>query len=584
MHRLRSCLFFLAALFAFGPSVCAQEPQRPAPETSTGNTAQALATAKSYLVSSANRYASEAGREILAAGGSATDAAIAVQLVLGLVEPQSSGIGGGAFFLHWDEARKELKTYDGREVAPAATKPDRFQRDGKPIDFETAVTSGLSVGVPGVVRLLETVHATHGNLPWARLFEPAIRLATDGFELSSRLNLLLLWHGAESFSPAARSYFFEASGSPKARGTILKNPEYAATLKLIAEKGAGAFYEGAIPEAVIAATRAAPFAPGDITAEDFKSYTVKERAPLCTTYRDRKVCGMGPPSSGGPAIAQILKLIEPFAEVQGPDNAMSSEAMHVIAEAEKLAYADRNKYLADPDFVAVPSGLLNSEYLDERRRLIDAASAMAKPAAGKPPGLPGAAQGKDGTIESPGTSHISIVDASGNAVSMTTTIENAFGSKLWAAGFLLNNELTDFAFKPVDGESNPVANAPGPGKRPRSSMSPTIVFDRDGKFEMALGSPGGSRIILYVAKTLIALIDWGYDAHAAAEATNFGSEGGPFLIEYGASMLWYWPLLSTYGHNVDGDLLNSGIHIVMRRNGRLEGAADPRREGAALGD
>ena len=561
----------------------AQDP-RSAPETATGLEAKTLAAAERHMVSAANAYAAEAGREMLRAGGSAIDAAIATQLVLNLVEPQSSGIGGGAFILHWDAAAKELKAYDGRETAPASARPDRFLVEGSPMPFDEAVRSGLSVGVPGLVRLMETVHQRHGKLPWARLFEPAIRLAEEGFEVSPRLHLLLRWQGPESFVPAARRYFFTETGSAWPIGFTLKNPELAATLRRIAEKGAAGFYEGPVADAIVEAVAAAPIAPGGMTLEDLADYTVKERAPVCVTYRAYKICGMGPPSSGGPTVAQTLKLLEPFDLGEGPEAALRPQALHFIAEAEKLAFADRNRYLADPDFVAIPGGLLDAGYLDQRRKLIDPLEAMETVAPGLPPGLKSQSFGRDGTRERAGTSHISIIDDSGNAVAMTTTIEGAFGSHNWAAGFLLNNELTDFSFRPTDAEGRSVANAVGPGKRPRSSMAPTNVFDKEGRVVAVLGSPGGSRIILYVVKTLIALIDWGMDAQAAADLINFGSQGRGFEIELAGASVWTGLKLRAFGHGIAPSLMNSGTHIVMRRGDRLEGAADWRREGVALGD
>jgi gamma-glutamyltranspeptidase/glutathione hydrolase len=449
--------------------------------------------------------------------------------------------------------------------------------------FNTAVLSGLSIGVPGLVRLLEDVHGKHGRLPWAKLFEPAIRLAEDGFEVSPRLHLLLRLEGAESFVPAARRYFF-ASGSALPIGYRLKNSQFAATLRAIAAGGASAFYEGPIAQAIVDAVAAAPVAPGGMTLDDLKSYRVKERPPLCITYRAHEVCGLGPPSSGGQAVAQTLRLLEPFDLGKAPNAALNPRAVHLITEAQKLAFADRNRYIGDPDFVSVPDGLLDGAYLAERRKLIDPNAAADKPKAGEPPGLKRQSFGVDATVERAGTSHISIIDDDGNALSMTTTIEGGFGSHNWAAGFLLNNELTDFSFVPVDAAGQPVANAVGPGKRPRSSMAPTIVFDTERHVEAVLGSPGGSRIILYVLKTLIALIDWGLDAQQAADLLNFGSQGTGLEVELDWPAVPLSLALRPLGHRIVPSLMNSGVHIVMRRDGHLEGAADARREGAALGD
>jgi gamma-glutamyltranspeptidase/glutathione hydrolase len=556
------------------------------PERATGSRTIDLATAKSFMVAAANAAAVDAGLEVLRAGGTAADAAVAVQLVLNLVEPQSSGLGGGAFILHWDATGQKLEGYDGRETAPAASSPDRFLVDGRPRPFEQAVFGGLSVGVPGALHALAALHHRHGRLPWAHLFAPAIKLATGGFRVSPRLNLLLRWQGADSFSTAARAYFFDTTGNAWPVNYLLKNPQFAASLRAIAEAGTDAFYKGAIAEAIAAAVRAAPNHQGDLSLADLAGYSAKERAPLCVGYRRYKVCGMGPPSSGGLAVAQVLKLIEPFDLGKGPGAAMNGRALHLIAEAEKLAFADRDAFVGDPDFVPAPTGLLNAGYLDVRRGLIDPTAAMARPTHGAPPQTATHRVGDDTTIEAPGTSHFSIVDRDGNMLSMTTSIESAFGSRLWAAGFLLNNELTDFAFRPLDGKGRPLANALAPGKRPRSSMAPTIVFDEAGKPWAALGSPGGSRIILYVVKALVTLIDWQLDAQTAIALMNFGSRGGPFEIEIDQpSAIWHALKMKPYGHRVSADLLTSGTHaIVVRQDGTLEGGADPRREGVARGD
>jgi len=581
----RHCAALLLAALACVPLLSARaQDARPPPEIATDTAEKSLATAEHHMVSAANPYAAEAGREILRAGGSAVDAAIATQLVLNLVEPQSSGIGGGAFLLYWDAAAKELKAYDGRETAPASAGPDRFLVDGQPMPFNEAVRSGLSIGVPGIVRLLEMVHQRHGKLPWARLFEPAIRLAESGFDVSPRLYLLLRWQGPASFVPAARRYFFTETGSAWPIGFTLKNPEFADTLRRIAAEGASGFYEGPVADAIVKAVASAPIKAGGMTLADLAGYTAKERTPVCFEYRSYKICGMGPPSSGGPTVAQTLKLLEPFDLGKGPDAALQPEALHLIAEAEKLAYADRDRYMADPDFVTIPEGLLDPGYLDQRRALIDPMRAMDKAEPGAPPGLGGKPFGRDATKERSGTSQISIIDADGNAVSMTTTIEGAFGSHNWAAGFLLNNELTDFSFRPTDAEGGAIVNAVGPGKRPRSSMAPTIVFDDKGQVVAVLGSPGGSRIILYVIKTLIALIDWDMDAQAAADLLNFGSRGHGFEIELADPAVWTALKLKAFGHAIVPNLMNSGTHIVLKRGDRLEGAADARREGIAVGD
>lgn len=573
-------LVFIALLWCIPALATAQESSR-APEGATGETAKNLVIASRHMAIAAHPLASEAGRSILRAGGSAADAAVAMQLVLGLVEPQSSGLGGGAFILNWDAAKGALKTYDGRETAPASAKPDRFLKDGVALTFDAAVRSGLSVGVPGVMRALELLHKAHGKLPWAKLFEPAIALAEQGFTVSPRLKALLKWEGADKFFPAARAYFFDDA---KAVRETLKNPEYATTLREIAAKGAGAFYEGEIANAIVTSVASAPSIAGDLTRQDLQSYQALEREPVCVPYRERKICGMGPPSSGAITIAQTLKLIEPLDGVHGSGNIMAASALHVIAEAEKLAYADRNKYIADPGAITVPGGLLDDTYLAGRRRLIDPGLAMEKPAAGLPPGLAKRTYGEDATRESAGTSHISVVDDDGNAVAMTATIESAFGSHLWAAGFLLNNQLTDFSFQPADKDGVAIANSVAGGKRPRSSLAPTLVFDKSGALEVVTGSPGGSRIILYVIKALVAMLDWDLDAQAAAGLLNFGSEGATLEIETGAAALWPALQMKVYRHTIEPQIMTSGVHTIWRRNGHLEGGADPRREGVALGD
>lgn len=573
-------LVVAGALAAHAPAF-AQEARQP--EGASGYAPKPVVIAQSHMVVAAHPLAAQTGREILRAGGSAVDAAIAVQLVLGLVEPQSSGLGGGTLLVYWDEAAKKLSTYDGRETAPAAAKPDRFLRDGQPMKFDDAVLSGLSVGVPGTVKLLEHVHKKHGKLPWAKLFEPAISLAREGFPFGARLNALTLQEQPWRFSEGARRYFFGEKGFRHDLGETITNAEYAATLEKISSKGAAAFYEGESADAVVAAVAGADTIKGDLTLDDLKNYAVKEREPQCFNYRDKKICGMGPPSSGITTIGQTLKLVEPFEEVRGRNAMVGQLGMHLIVEAEKLAFADRGKYLGDPEFVNIPSGLLDEAYIASRRQLISRERAMEKPAPGLPPGLAKKSLGEDFTHEAAGTSHISIVDDQGNAVSMTTTIESAFGSHLWAAGFLLNNEMTDFSFVPADKDGNAVANRVEPGKRPRSSMSPVMVFDASGHLEMVSGSPGGSRIIWYMVKVLMAHIDWGQDAVQGAGLPNFGSEGGPFVIEP-ASLGEWGAGVALLGHKIVMEEMTSGVHTIVKREGHLEGGADPRREGVALGD
>ena len=598
-----STFFIFTLLLALALSPAKAQDGRSAPEADTGRYAKNSATARSYMVSAANPLAVDAGLQMLRKGGSAVDAAIAVQLVLNLVEPQSSGIGGGAFLLHWDQSAKQLKTYDGRELAPAAAKPDRFMRDGKRLPFWSVVKSGLSIGVPGLVKLLEHTHQRHGKLPWKDLFAPAVKLATDGFVVSPRLANLLWLQSARPFSKGARDYFFDTAGdaeNPAAwpAGHLLKNPEFAATLSAIGDGGSAAFYEGPIAQEIVNAATKAPNFASDLTLDDLASYTVKERPPVCSSYRKTNVCGMGPPSSGALTVAQVLKLVERWPLGNTPGAALNPQAMHLLAEAGKLAFADRNRYMADPDFVSVPQGLLDPSYVGSRAKAINPSRAMSRPRPGRPPGVQSAQFGQDDTRESVGTSHISIIDKDGNAVSMTTTIESAFGSGVWAAGFLLNNELTDFSFRPVDRNGQAIANRVEPGKRPRSSMAPTIIFDDKGEVKAVLGSPGGSRIILYVIKAIVGIVDWKLDAQAAASLRNFGSRGSGFELEIGeaftlsspfaalhhAPSIWHGIRMRPFGHRLRPSLMTSGLHIITRDNGLLTGGADPRREGVALGD
>jgi gamma-glutamyltranspeptidase/glutathione hydrolase len=588
MLTLRKSGLLLGALIvlaSFPPRLAAEERQ-PAPEAATGRGRQPLATAKSHMVAAANPLAVEAALQMLRAGGSAADAGVAAQLMLNLVEPQSSGIGGGAFALYWEAADAQLKTYDGRETAPAAAKPERFMEVGRPLPFASAVFGGLSVGVPGVLRLLETVHKRHGRLPWTRLFAPAITLATEGFQVSPRLHRLLALEGAGRFSAEARRYFFDTTGSARPSGYLLKNPEFAATLRTIAERGADAFYVGPLAAAIVAGVRNAPNHQGDMALSDLAGYRVEERDALCTAYRHHRVCGMGPPSSAGLATTQVLKLIEPFDLGTSPRDAMNGRALHLIAEAEKLAFADRNHFVADPAFFPLPAGLVEENYLDARRALIDPRLAMRPPNPGTPPHAERHSLGLDQSTEQPGTSHFSIIDRYGNALAMTTSIEGAFGSRLWVGGFLLNNQLTDFAFRPVDNAGRPLANAVAGGKRPRSSMAPTIVFDDHDKPWAVLGSSGGSLIILSVVKALVALIDWKVDAQTATALMNFGSLGGPFEIEIDdTSAIWHALMVKPYGHRIRADHLTSGTQAIVRLpDGALQGGADPRREGLARGE
>lgn len=569
----------LASLTLLAAPVLAQT-LAPAPEAPTGRTSRSVGTAARDMVAAANPLAAQAGRDILARGGSAVDAAVAVQLVLNLVEPQSSGIGGGAFMIFWDG--KTMATLDGRETAPAAAKPERFLgSDGKPMKFYEAVVGGRSVGVPGTLRLLESAHRNWGKLPWPQVIEPAARLAEEGFAISPRLNGLLTQEKYLQNDPVARAYFYDADGKPKAVGTVLKNPAFAQTLRTIADKGADAFYTGEIAQDIVATVSGHATNPGDMTLEDLKGYKVQEREALCGNYRTYRICGMGPPSSGQVAVQQIMGILETqdMASMKpGPD------AVHWIAEAGRLAYADRALFLADPAFVSVPvKGLTDPGYLKSRAALIDPNRSMGKAKPGDPPFQKTFLWGASDGIEF-GTSHISIVDRDGNAVSMTTTIEDGFGARLMTkSGFLLNNELTDFSFATTE-DGKPIANRVEAGKRPRSSMAPTIVLDGSGKLHAVVGSPGGSLIINYVAKTLVGILDWKLDPQSAADLPNTGSRNGPTELEAGTEAEGWKAALEAKGHEVKLIDQNSGIHAIVVTPSGLIGGADSRREGVAIGN
>ena len=538
-----------------------------------------VAAADKQMVAAANPLAAEAGRDILRAGGSAIDAAIATSLVLNLVEPQSAGIGGGAFLLHYDGKSGDVTAYDGRETAPAAVGPDLFLRpDGEPMGFWEAVVGGRSVGVPGLVRMLELSHKAHGRLPWATLFEPAIRLAEGGFAVSPRLHALIARDKHLKTDATAAAYFHDASGAPLAVGTRLRNPAFVETLHRIAQDGADAFYTGPIAEAVVAAVQGAPASPGQLSLADLAGYEAKQRNPLCAPYRAWRVCGMPPPTSGGVAVLQTLGILQGFdLPALAPD---SVAAWHLIAEASRLAFADRNRFLADADFVPVPvDDLLDPGYLARRGALISPETSLGK----AEPGLPTQNGAMPNQHDPPSTTHLVVVDAEGNGVSMTASIENAFGSRIMAAGFMLNNELTDFSFRPdVDGRL--VANRVQAGKRPRSSMSPTMVFDDRGTLALAVGSPGGSRIIGYVIKSLVATLDWGLDIQAAIDLPNVVNRNGATDVEDGTSSGALAAGLAALGHEVKIRSMNSGLHGIAVKADGLVGGADPRREGVALGD
>ncbi|EJM43725.1 gamma-glutamyltranspeptidase [Pseudomonas sp. GM33] len=601
-HRLPALALVVSALTL---AACnnASVPTLPlAPESASGFRTDLKAQhAEKYMAAAANPLAAEAGREMLRRGGSAIDAAIAMQAVLTLVEPQSSGIGGGALIVLWDG--KAVRTYDGRETAPAgATEKLFLQANGQPMGFTQAQIGGRSVGTPGVLRALELAHQKHGRLPWAQLFEPAIQLAEQGFAISPRLHQLIAADSSMQRSPEMMAYFRNADGSPKVVGTNLKNPALAAVFKRIAHEGPDALYKGPVAEEIAAKVQGHAN-PGSLSLTDLANYQAKERAPLCTDYKRWQVCGMPPPSSGGIAVAQILGTLQaleardkrlalaPLKPVKTTAPAGSEpdpQAVHLISEAERLAYADRAQYLADSDFVPVPvKGLVDPAYLASRAALIGERSmGTAKP--GTPPGIQ-VAYAPDRSPLRISTSQVVAVDDAGGAVSMTTTIESAFGSHIMVQGFMLNNEMTDFSFIPEE-NGQKVANRVEPGKRPRSSMAPTLIFDRQsGEFLATVGSPGGSQIIEYVAKSTIGLLDWNLDAQAAINLPNFGSRNGPTELEQGQFSPALIQALKDKGHSVSEIDMTSGTQAIVRvkdaqGKASLTGGADPRREGQALGD
>lgn len=568
------------------------------PEAASGYSEKPGWGTHKFAVAAANPLATDAGYQMLKAGGSAVDAAIAVQMVLTLVEPQSSGIGGGAFLLHFDG--KDVEAFDGRETAPAAADERLFiGADGKPIPFYDTVVGGRAVGVPGTLRVLELAHRQHGKLPWARLFEPAIALAEGGFKVSPRLSAQIAADAHLKKDPVAAAYFFGTDGEPRMAGFNLRNPELAAVLRRLAREGAQAFYQGEIAQAVVAKVQTHARNPGGMTLADLAGYQAKQRAPLCHDYRarnrDYRICGFPPPSSGAIAIGQILGILATVKADALPlqDGLPSADWLHLYTEASRLAFADRAQYLGDPDFVRPPAGdwasLLDSAYLAARGKSIGARSM--KVAA---PGTPGALKSSYApSAPQPefGTSHISIMDAYGNALAMTTTIEDQFGARQMvsvkggAGGFMLNNELTDFSFLPADADGKPVANRVQPGKRPRSSMAPTLVFDKaTGQVVMSGGSPGGALIIHFTAKTLYGVLNWGLNAQQAINLPNFASLNGPTVLEQRRFPPSTVESLRARGAEVREQEMTSGLQAIQKTATGFFGGADPRREGVVRGD
>ena len=582
--RKRLIPVFLAMAGVLAVAAC--EHEKAGGLTLTGPVQAQTGPAKGYrhMVAAGHPLAAEAGRDILRHGGNAIDAAIATEMVLSLVEPQSSGIGGGAFLMHYAAKTGAIDAYDGRETAPKSAHAYMFlDGTGKPRKRRDASVGGLGVGVPGLLRMLEMAHKEHGRLPWRDLFQPAIKLATGGFPISKRLARLIASNETLAASPTANAYFFENDGTPKKEGTVFKNLDLADALTRVAEGGADAFYSGDIAQAIARTVNKAHKNPGGMKTDDIEAYKAKKRAPVCLPYRQWLICGMGPPSSGGITTLQILGLLQNFDLAKlGPG---SVQAVHLIGEAGGLAFADRNVYIADPDFVPVPTGgLLDPKYLSIRASDISKVKALGK----RQPGMPGIGagltppSGDEGTGLS--TTHLSIIDEHGNAVAMTASNAWTFGSRLMARGFILNNQLTDFSFRP-NKNGAPVANRAAPGKWPRSSMAPTLVFDGEGRVVMAIGSPGGTRIIGFVAKTVIAALDWKLDIQKAIDLPNFLNRNGPLELEKGTKLEGLKQALEAMGHEVKlFSRRTSGLNGIRVTKSGIEGGADKRREGVALGD
>lgn len=556
-----------------------REPAAPDlnPEAATASVQREKVSSAASMVVTAHPLATRAGLSMLDQGGSAVDAAIASQLVLGLVEPQSSGLGGGGFLLLF-RPDKGLLSYDGRETAPAASPLDRFELDGKTMSFKQAVNSGRSVGVPGLMRALELMHQDGGRLPWASLFRPAIDLAEQGFEVSPRLHALIADNPGLADKPAARAYFLDEQGRPWPVGHRLRNPAYAQVLKVLAQQGADAFYTGELARDMAAAVAADPI-PGDLSEADLRDYRALRREPLCMDWQRWALCGMAPPSSGPLTVMQMLGILQhtPIASLEP----QSARAIHYFAEAGRLAFADRDAWVADPAFVAVPQqAMLAPDYLKARAALIRPDRSLGH----APPGQPLADRqpAGDNTLELPSTTHLSVADAQGQVVSMTTSVESAFGSKIMVRGFLLNNQLTDFALSPRDEAGRLSVNRVEPGKRPRSSMAPMMVLEND-RPVIALGSPGGSAIISYVAQTLTGMLMWNLDAQQAVSLPHYGSRNRATELEAGTAVTAQAQVLRAMGHEVREQPFPSGTHVIRWTQNGLEAGVDPRREGLALG-
>lgn len=572
-----SLLFISNTLFA--NSVTTKRELRE-PEAATGFISKKAVYGYKFMVAAANPYASKAGYNILEKGGSAVDAAIAVELVLTLVEPQSSGIGGGTFMLHWDNQKQKMTSFDGRETAPAAASSKLFlDKQGKPLKWIDAVVGGRSVGVPGLLATFKKTHDQYGKLPWSVLFEEAITLAEQGFVVSPRLEKLLSMNfnpGLHTL-PEINQYFFPKGKSVKA-GDVLVNKKLAKVYRSIAKEGIAVFYRGWIAEKIVEKVQSATISPGLLSMADMAAYQAKEREPVCGAYRDFTLCGMAPPSSGGIAVIQILGQLQSFDLAKYQAN--SADAIHLYTQSSRLAFADRNRYVADADFVAVPTtGLIEPSYLANRALLINPKKDMGRAISGVPDGA--LVLANDSAIERPSTSHFSIIDEQGNAVSMTSSIENGFGSALMVEGFILNNQLTDFSLVPKK-NGQWVANRVQPNKRPRSSMAPMMIFNKDNSLKLLIGSPGGSRIINYVAQTIIGILDWQLDPQEAINLPKVTNRNDVTTLERGTTAEQLTTALEAKGHKIQVRDLNSGIQAIEVRKSGLVGGADPRREGLVL--
>ena len=581
MNRRFLPLLLLSASLSFSALSDQNKREDREPEAATGFSQKKAHTAEDYMVVAANPYASWAGKNILKEGGSAIDAAIAVQAMLTLVEPQSSGIGGGNFILYWDNKAKKLHTFDGRETAPAKSNAYLFIEDGKPIKWRDAVLGGRAVGAPGALKALEMVHKEFGNRPWNTLFKDTIDTARKGFVVSPRLEKLLsLKYNKGLLEFLTPKTYFYPNGIELQQGTNKTNPKLANALSQIANKGADYFYQGDLAKRIAKTVQFSTLNPGLLSEQDINQYTAIKRDPICGKYRAYRVCGMAPPSSGGINVLQILKMLERFDLAKSGAN--SVESMHLFTQASRLAYADRSKYIADSDFVQLPfASLISDTYLNYRSDSIKADKDMGFARAGQP--FITASLGQDTSFELPNTSHVSIVDKEGNALAMTSSIEFMFGSGLMVDGFLLNNQLTDFSLNPSP-NNQPALNRVEPNKRPRSAMSPTMVFDENNNLVMLLGSPGGSRIVSYVAQTIVGVIDWELDIQQSINLPKVTNRNDYTALEKNTLAASWEQAFIELGHKVKIIDLNSGLHGIQIQNGTLVGGAGPRREGIAVGD